>query len=260
MKIHTSFAHRAQRFFGVGFIFALNAALLMILFIGAKAQTAEVQAFEDAPPPAIEASALQIGVRASKQGVRPGETFAYTLGVAVDNVRITDTLSGGQIWDFGYQSSPAIPTQQFTYTVNPAGGYWMQWQLGQIPANSSGSIVLYSTPITTTEPNPNKPVILLGNAAEIGAPGSGVSGGEDSDVVTVVGPLLDVRKAVSSKTILPGHVLAYTLTVSNLSRSDSIAATNIERQNQRQCDGSIYAGKNCGNQTEIWQYAFGIPR
>lgn len=225
-------ALRTPRWLGLSFIAILNITLLGILFSSVKAQNGSVQAQKETPP-APEASALQIRVRASKQGVRPGETFAYTLrytntlSVPVNNVRITDTLSGGQIWDFSYQSSPAIPTQQFTYTVNPAGGYWMQWDLGEIPANSSGSIVLYSTPVTNTEPNPDKPVILLGNAAEIGAPGSGVSSGEDSDVVTVVGPLLDVRKAVSSKTILPGHVLAYTLTVSNLSRSDSIAATNL---------------------------------
>lgn len=178
-----------------------------------------------------EVSNLDISVHASVQTARPGDIFSYTITYSntttqdVSNVVVTATISSKQIWTGTYQSTPPLGT--FQSAGNPVDGYILTWQVGTLAAGASGEIVYNVQVVTSTEPNSDQPVIFLGTSAIISTTQPEISGAQADDVVTMVGPLLEVDKAASTNIARPGHLLEYSLTVSNLARQDAIAATNL---------------------------------
>lgn len=206
--------------FVISFLFVVS----FFLIIGPDAKANEAQT-STAPT-----ADLDIRVQAGAQKVRPDGVITWTIhytnttGMPMNNVVISATVSDLQEWDGTYSDSP--PVSAFTYTINSGGGYYITWTLSSLPAGQSGSILFHTQAYSTTEPSAKKEITLLGVAAEIASQQSGGTGSESSDVVMVVGPILEVTKAAASS-VLPGRTLVYTLTVSNLTRDDSIAATNI---------------------------------
>jgi len=182
-------------------------------------------------PSRPEASNLDISVRASTQNARPGDVFSYTIaysnttGQAINNVVITASISGKQIWDGTYQAAPPLGT--FQSKGNEVDGYTLSWQVGTLNAGAQGSIIFNVQAITTTEPASNRSIIFLGTSAVITTTQSGISGAQADDVVTMVGPLLEISKVAAPSTVKPGYVAVYTLTVDNIARLDAIPATTL---------------------------------
>lgn len=224
-----------------GFV-VLAALLIGVALAFAVLHTASVSAAaprqEGFPPGQAEEeeainSDIQVQSLVNSETARPGDTITFTLrytnslAIPVPNVQIKDTLSKGQRYDGAYQSVPLIPSGQFTYTGTSSAGYTLQWALPVLDAHATGAITLTTRVLTNTEPNIKDPIILLGNAVEIKSTSAPVSGNSSNSVVMVIGPLLSVNKVASSGTILPGHILTYTLTVKNNSRLDAIPATDL---------------------------------
>ncbi|GAB4527233.1 MAG: hypothetical protein Fur0018_12770 [Anaerolineales bacterium] len=207
----------------------LGAILLLIAMSGAlgHALAAPIQP----QPLQPEFIGLDIGVRASVQTVRPGDIFSYTItysnttAQSVSNVVVTATISGKQIWNGTYQAVP--PPGTFQSSGNEIDGYTLSWHIGTLSAGAQGSIIFDVQVVTSTEPNSASSIIFLGTSAIITTTQPGVSGVQADDVVIVTGPLLEIDKAAASTTVRPGHLLEYSLTVSNIARQDSIAATNL---------------------------------
>lgn len=225
-------------------LFALQAAAATPVAAAAPAMQPEAPLLQENLPPTTppqdpEAPQailgdLQVDVSVNKERVRPGELITYTirytnsLGVEVPNVLIKSTLSDGQLYSGGYQSSPEIPTDQFSYSYNPTQKiYTLQWQLPSLAAGAAGQVTYNVQVFYDPEPKATSPMILLGNAVEISTSQPGVSGGSDQVVPVVVGPLLTISKAVSATSILPGRTLYYTITVQNVNRADAIPATDL---------------------------------
>jgi uncharacterized repeat protein (TIGR01451 family) len=211
-------------------ITGMTIAIAFMLVAEANAAVAKGEPTDPDSPEEILTD-LMIGVDVSSQAVRPGETFAFTLrytntkGVAINTVKIENTVSSGQVYLGSYTSSPVIPPGNFTISGDSEVGYTMEWDLGTLSAGSGW--ISYQMMVTTTiEPYPDDPIILLGSAAEISGSG-GVTSGQDDEVTTVVGPIFQLEKEAGPEDVLPGHILNYTLTLTNLPREDSIAATSI---------------------------------
>lgn len=232
-------ANRQNRpgYFMVLFAFLAGLAMIFLFMQSVNANAAAIQ--QDGALPdlkiiveeGLQATDLQIKVSASPQTVRPGGFITFTIRYtntrtsAINNINIHSTLSTLQIFDGVYVSSPNIPTSQFTYSGAPIGGYTLDWTITSMPASSFGTIVIHTQAMTDTEPSYSTDPTLLGNSVAISA--SGATGGNSNDVAIVVGPLLELSKAASPSSVFPGHLLTYTLTLKNYTRSDSIAATNL---------------------------------
>lgn len=210
---------------------AVSIALILVVALFGFAQW-NAQAQKNAPDLKVPLTNLEIKVTASVQTVRPEGTIGWsirytnTTASPISGVVITSTISDMQDWDETVVSNP--PIADFSFTENPdVGGYILYWQIPSVAANSSGTIVFNTEAISLTEPAASKDLTLLGVAAKIASTQGSISGSENSDVVMVVGPIFEVTKSASASNILPGRTVAYTITVSNLARQDSIAATNI---------------------------------
>lgn len=215
---------------------AFMAIALVYAFMQVANATAAPGRLETGPTPeapeVVLATDLQIRTDVSDETVRPGDVLTFTLRYTntlptpVSNVLIEDTLGRGQIFDGQYRSAPEIPPTQYTYSGSETTGYTLRWELPTLEAYASGEIVFNTRALTTTEPNIEEAIILLGNAVEISSQTQPVSGNSDDAVAMVVGPLLSISKTAPS-TVLPGHLLTYTLTIVNNQRADAIAATNL---------------------------------
>lgn len=215
---------------------AFMAMALVYAFMRVANATAAPGRLETNPTPeapeAALATDLQVRTDVSDETVRPGDVLTFTLRYTntlptpVSNVLIEDTIGRGQIFDGQYRSTPEIPPTQYTYSGSETMGYTLRWQLPTLAAYATGEIVFNTRALTTTEPSIDTAIILLGNAVEISSQTQPVSGNSDDAVAMVVGPLLSISKTAPN-TVLPGHLLTYTLTIVNNQRADAIAATNL---------------------------------
>lgn len=174
--------------------------------------------------------------------VQPGSPLTYsvhytnTTGAAISNVTISCTLSDSYAWDpvtkyppdlqtydGNYTSNPSIPANQFTKT----GPSSMQWVLPSLGPNASGEIIFHTMVLTRPEPTATKTPIFIGNAIKIFSTQVGITGNQDDTVAVLAGPILELDKVVNPNPVFPGRILVYTMTVANLTRQDSIPATNL---------------------------------
>jgi uncharacterized repeat protein (TIGR01451 family) len=213
-------------------------AASMLGMIAAGLLLFEVQARPAfAPPPPSEAplSQLQVDVYLPDT-LRAASVLTHqlrytnTLGVTLNNVVLTDSLSYKQYYSGTYTSNPVIPRSAFTYTGDFNSGYRLRWTIGTLGANAAGIIVLTSTVPANQAPNLYYGPTTLGNAAVITTTNPGVSGGSDSASVMIVGPVLRFTKIGTPQYPRPGETLVYSLTVDNLptsQRPDVIAANHL---------------------------------
>lgn len=253
--VHNSFLRIIQKIFLVICASICGLALIYAFMRTVNATAAPAQFETNPAPDAPEATLdtdLQIRTYVSDEAVRPGDLLTFTLRYTntlsrvVTNVLIEDTVGGGQIFDGLYRSTPEIPTGQYTYSGSEATGYTLQWQLPSLAAYATGEIIFTTRAITTTEPNIDENIILLGNAVEITSQTEPVSGNSDDAVAMVVGPLLSITKTTSPPTVLPGHLLTYTLTVANNQRTDAIAATNLVITDELPANTTFVSASNSG--------------
>jgi hypothetical protein len=124
-------------------VFGLIAAGLLLF--GAQARPTLAP-----PPPEVPLNQLQVDVYLPDT-LRAGSVLTHqlrytnTLGVALNNVVLTDSLSYKQYYSGTYTSNPVIPRSAFTYTGNFNSGYTLRWNIGTLAANANGTIVLTST-------------------------------------------------------------------------------------------------------------------
>ncbi len=196
----------------------------------------KVQAAPSPLPPATRPAApleadLDINVQAATQAARPGDVFSYTIvysnttAHAISDVAITATISSKQIWDGTYQATP--PLSAFSSSGDPDDGYTLAWQVGTLTAGARGSIIFNVQVVTSTEPDSDQNIIFLGTTAIITSTQSNVTGSQSDDVLTMVGPLLEITKIASPGNVRPGYLAVYTMTVENIARMDAIPATNL---------------------------------
>ncbi len=211
----------------------IGGVLLLALFfsIMQSAQASSAHPVAPAQPAAPLETDLGISVQAATQAARPGEIFSYTIVYSnttahpISDVAITATISSKQIWDGSYQATP--PLSNFQSSGDPDNGYTLAWQVGTLNAGAQGSIIFNVQVVTNTEPSSNKSIIFLGTTAIVTSTQSNVTGAQADDVVTMVGPLLEITKAANPQKVRPGHLAVYTMTVENIARTDSIPATNL---------------------------------
>ncbi len=245
MKLSQSFTTPSSRpLFKVlraaGMSFASLATALGLIYAFMQAVNVRAApAAQETPPAQVDidqavASDLQVETSVNNETARPGDTITFTvrytnsLAVAITNVTISDTISRWQTFSGEYASSPNIPVEQFSYSGSDSTGYALSWQIPLLPPQSSGEITFRTVISPTNEPAFTKPIILVGNAVAIRSSQTSppVSGAYDDAVTMVMGPLLSLSKTADAS-VLPGHILTYTLTVVNNSRSDAIPATNL---------------------------------
>ncbi len=211
----------------------IGGVLLLALFFGImqSAQASSAQPVAPTQPAAPLGTDLEISVQAATQAARPGEVFSYTIVYSnttaqpISDVAITATISSKQIWDGSYQATP--PLSNFQSSGDPDNGYTLAWQVGTLNAGAQGSIIFNVQVVTNTEPSSDKSIIFLGTTAIVTSTQSNVTGAQADDVVTMVGPLLEITKAANPQKVRPGHLAVYTMTVENIARTDSIPATNL---------------------------------
>lgn len=263
------------------FAFIMGAAMTMFFLVQAATVSAAAigqEALSPVPVTApilapvideqIQATDLVIQTKVNQQTVRPGGwltftvTYTNTRATAISNVLINSTLSTRQIYLGQYQSNPVIPTSQFTYTGAPIGGYTLKWTFPTL-APGTGEIVFKTQVMTDTGPVYTNPTPLtMGNTATISAPDA--TGSTNDDVAMVVGPVLKVSKTDTPATVLPGHFLTYTLTLQNIQRTDSIAATNIVITDKVPLNTTFYSVASGGvyitaTNSVVWHVAGPFP-
>ncbi|MFZ6031395.1 MAG: hypothetical protein ACOYYS_27100 [Chloroflexota bacterium] len=220
------------RFGAIVWAMVLGLVLVFVFLQSAQATSLQQEQPPEDPhmPEAVQASlAVTTLVDTPREDnlVRPGGSLTFTIrytnttGGSIANVIISDTLGKGQVYHGVYLASdPSIQYQR-------NGPLAMEWTIPSLPANASGNITFYTTVYTTVEPVATKSPIFIGNAVKIFSNQSGITGDQDDTVAVVCGPLLELTKIVGPTRVLPGHILAYTITVSNIERQDSIEATNL---------------------------------
>jgi len=211
---------------------------LLAVFLTSGARTSHAsssQATADTPD-------LIINVEAGDEIALADSVISYTLlytnrlAQELLDVTISSTLSPKQYYSFTYLSNPVIPTTSFTLVDGSFdSGYTLEWQLGSLPAQMEGWIIVTTTIPPEAEPpwDDKKRWPLLGMSAVITTSTPGVSAGNpqgeegDSASVMVVGPVLRLTKGDDPDPVRPGRLLTYTLILENKAREDVIAATGI---------------------------------
>lgn len=199
-------------------------------FRAANENAVAADALDQAPPaPAPASSANQTGLVVNTsviEAVRPGARLHYTVrytnatGSPLTNVVVRDTLSSGQSADGTYSADPVIPGTNYTWDELD-----MTWAVGDLAVGAAGLIQFQTVVNDRPEPSAQQPVHFVGNSIRVTADGMPERG--DESVSRVVGPILELTLAAGPNPVLPGHTLAYTLTLRNLDRADAIAATGV---------------------------------
>lgn len=231
------------------FTFGLSIGFVFLLTVYAsRASSTRAAEAEVTAPLAPQDVYLEI----RKEG--PGEAFAgdvvtYTLKITnhseswIDNALITDTWVAaepdsspdGAEFNGNYWTSPADFVSDFTYG-QPTGGP-ARWELNELEPGFQGSI--HFTMAVPTELQPLHAFFYLnsvgpstlGNSAAITDTDDAITVNDPDQVVTAIqGPVFKLQKSYTTEPGVgprPGRLITYALRLENLTRSDSVPATNI---------------------------------